>query len=415
MARRKKLGTQVLGWLILFTVAAVPLSVVILREKTIEVTAITLRRGHVEQTAPAIASGTVMPLEDALVASEYLGKIVRVPLDEGAVVNPGDIVVELSHTDLDAQVALAEANLRAGESRVEQARLAAKIYAEVAATQVSQTSAQSEWAELEYNRIKSLFERKAISQNDLDKSALALRVARENHAAAIANQQQNQVRDEELRTAESGLEQLQSALTVAQATREKAFVRAPFTGVIGRIMVDVGEAVALGMPLLQLVKASEFYVEAPFDEANAAVIKVGQKARLNLDAYRGADFPGHVVFISPVVSVNPDLSRTLNVKFVVDEGADKFIPGMSADVLIVVDEKDGVLFVPSESLIRQEYAYVIERGRAVKRKVKTGVGNFNTMEILEGLKEGESLITSVSIKQLQEGVKVRVVDQLEEL
>jgi len=86
---------------------------------------------------------------------------------------------------------------------------------------------------------------------------------------------------------------------------------------------------------------------------------------------------------------------------------------MSADVIIVADEKDGVLSVPSEALIREEEAYVIENGRAVKRKVKIGIGNWQSKEVLEGLSEGELLITSVALKELKPGVKVRVVESLE--
>jgi HlyD family secretion protein len=86
---------------------------------------------------------------------------------------------------------------------------------------------------------------------------------------------------------------------------------------------------------------------------------------------------------------------------------------MSADVIIIAAGKDDVLSVPSEALIREEEAYVIENGRAVRRKVKVGVGNWQAKEVLEGLREGETLITSVGIKGLKNGIKVRVVDELE--
>jgi HlyD family secretion protein len=120
-----------------------------------------------------------------------------------------------------------------------------------------------------------------------------------------------------------------------------------------------------------------------------------------------------VVFISPVVSINPDLSRTLNVRIHVDEGAEKFIAGMSADIMIVIRNKEDVVFAPTEALIRQEYAYVVDNGRARRRDITTGVGNWNTMEILKGLEEGDQLITSVSLSELEDGVKVRVVEKLE--
>jgi hypothetical protein len=119
------------------------------------------------------------------------------------------------------------------------------------------------------------------------------------------------------------------------------------------------------------------------------------------------------MYISPIVSLNPDLSRTLLVKIRVVEEQGKFVPGMSADVIIVSDEKDNVLFARSESIIRGEFGYVVENGRAVRRRITTGVGNWSTREVLDGLKEGDQLITSVSLKDLAEGVRVAVVDEPE--
>lgn len=413
MAKQRRLGPQILGWLLIVAALAAFPAYLALREETIEVTAAPVERGRVEQTITAIASGTVMPLFDSLVAAGSMGTVMAVPFKEGERVKKGDVLVELRHAELDAQVMLAEANLKVGQSRLEQAKMGAAINREVSGTRVAQAQAQYEDALKNFERLKKLKEENSISQDMFDKASLALKVAQEALAAARASEGENEVRTEEIRMAEANMEQLNAALEVTKATRENAFVRAPFDGVVAKIHRDVGEAVAIGMPLLQLVDPSECYVEAPFDEANASQIKIGQKVRINLDAYRGVDFYGTVDFISPVVSINPDLSRTLNVRVKVEEGAEKFIAGMSADVIILVDEKDGVIYAPTESLIRQEFAYVVEDGRAVRRDVKTGVGNWNTIEILDGLREGDILITSVSLADLKDGVKVKVVDKLE--
>jgi HlyD family secretion protein len=288
------------------------------------------------------------------------------------------------------------------------------IGAEVAETRVAQTLAQFDQAKKDFDSMKPLAG-KAIRQNDFDKAALALKVAEESLAAAKASQRENLVRQEEVRMAEASIEQLEAAITVASAVRDNAYVKAPFAGVIARIFSDAGEAVSMGMPLVQLVDPSKCYVEAPFDEANAAEVRLGQKARINLDAYRGEDFTGIVEFIAPVVSINPDLSRTLNVRIRVQEDVEKFLAGMSADVILIVDEKEDVVFAPTEALIRQEYAYVIEGGRAVRRDVTLGIGNWNTTEILGGLEEGDQLITSISLTALTDGVRVKVVKDLGDL
>lgn len=413
--KRKKLGSAILGWVVAIAAVAGPLIYLgFFKEPVVDVTVVTLQRGDVEQTVSAISSGTVKPQLESTVAANYMGKIVVIPCKEGDRVKQGDVLVELEHADLDAQVALAEANLRTGLSRLEQVKMTAKIQREVSQTQVGQSSAQLDMAKTDYERIKALADQKAVSQAELDRLSLALRVSQENDAAARAAQKEVQVREEEIRSAETSIEQLEAAVNVAKELRDKAYIRAPFDGVVAKVPVDVGEAVTPGFPVLILVQDTGFYVKAPFDEANSSQIFVGQEARITVDAYRGQTFKGTVDFISPMVSLNPDLSRTLDVNVRVEEGQDKFVSGMSADVILVAEQKRNVLYVPSEALIREEEAYVLEKGRAAKRIVKAGIGNFLNREVVEGLQEGETLITSVTLKALKDGVKVRVVDVLPE-
>ena len=137
MAKRKHLGPKILGWLILVGLLGVLLSLVLSREKVVDVTAMKVGRGRVEDTVTAIASGTVMAKYDSMIASEIMGTVVTIHFEEGDHVEAGDVLVELNHAEFDAQVALAEANLKVGRSRLQQAKLAAKIYEEVAATRVT--------------------------------------------------------------------------------------------------------------------------------------------------------------------------------------------------------------------------------------------------------------------------------------
>lgn len=379
-------------------------------EPVLDVAGMAVARGRVEETIAAISSGTVVATQSARVAAAGMGTIARVHVDEGQDVAAGELLVELDHADLDAQVALTRANLAAGHSRVEQARLAAAIFAEVAATRLAQARAQLDSARTDFDRVKSLVDRKAVAQTDFDKVALALRVAQEAHAAAQAGVKENKVREEEVRAAESAITQLEAAVAVAEATRDKAFVRAPFDGTVTRIVLKQGEAVAMGVPLLELVETRKGHIEAPFDEANAARIAVGQQARITLDAYPRREFRGEVFFVSPVVTINPNLSRTLTVKVRAVEDAERFLPGMSADVVILSETKDGVVQVPTESLIRDEYVFIVENGRAARRDVTLGIGNWVQREVLSGLSGGETLITSVGQRGLQEGVRVRLVE-----
>lgn len=392
----------------------------LVRPKPIAVTVMAVERGRVEQTVTAMSAGTVMAPVDSMLAAGYIGVVSALPFKEGDHVNEGDVVCEFEHGDLDAQVALAQANLAVGETRLSQARLSATISDETSATRVSQVEAELQLARLEYDRVKSLVDKHVASQSEFDKMSAALRVATEGLAAAKAARKEVQVRHEEVRSAEQMLVQLREAVKAAEKVRDKAIIRAPFSGVIGKLNVDIGEGAAVGMPLMQLVKDGPRYVKAPFDEANAAEIKVGQPARVNVDTYRGVDFEGIVEYIAPVVTTNLDLTRTVEVHVRIAKDENKFMPGMSADVTIIADAKDDVLNVPTESLVREEFAYTLKQGpagslRAERRPIKCGIGNWNTREIVEGLQPGDQIIKSVGVKGLKDGVTVRVVEELEDI
>ncbi|MCC6145410.1 MAG: efflux RND transporter periplasmic adaptor subunit [Candidatus Hydrogenedentes bacterium] len=405
---------KAIGWLIAIAAVAVPAGWYLTREQPIEVTVHPVERGTVEQTIAALSSGIVMPSKKAMVAAGMMGKIAAVHVEEGAKVNEGDLLVELEHNDLDAQVALSEANLRTGRTRLAQAKLAAGIEEDVASTQLNQSSAQLAQAQRDFERLQALLDQQAISRRELENASVALRLAQEAQNAATAGTRQKLVRAEEIKSAESGIEQLEAALAAAQAMRDKAFVKAPFSGTVAKILLKEGEAVAMGLPLMQLVQQDPPYITAPFDEANLSEMKEGQPVRIEIDAYPDRTFAGEVQWISPVVNVNQDLSRTLEVKVRILEEVDKFVPGMSADVTIIASKKEDVLYAPSESLVRNEFAYVVQNGHAIRRDVEVGIGNWETRELLSGLQEGDRLITSINIKGLDEGVPVEVVEELQD-
>lgn len=411
--QRYRLGLTILFWLIVAGTAAGAVYYYATREPVINVTAEQVTRGMVEKTISAISSGTVMPGMQSRLAAVALGTIAKVHIEEGDRVQEGDLLFELDHGELDAQVSLAEANLRMGESRLEQVKIAAKIYDEISTARLGQAQAQLDAAKADYDRIKSLADRKAVSLSDFDKISLAYRVARETVTTAEAGRKEVEVRREEVSAAETGLQQLEAAVQVARAMREKAFVRAPFAGVVAKTLLEVGEAVAMGLPLAILVQEQDRYISTPFDEANIAEMYVGQKARITLDAYPGQTFEGELAYIAPVVTIIKDLSRTVDGKVRILTEPEKFMPGMSADVTLIAEKKDDVVYAPTESLVRDEFAYVIENGRAVRRGVKLGIGNWERREVIEGLREGETLVTSVNIKGLLDGAPVQVVDELD--
>ncbi len=382
------------------------------QELEYEVTTATIELGAVEETVAAISSGAVMPEDRAMVAASTMGVIEAVHVEEGQTVQAGDLLVELQHAELDAQVEVAKANLVAAQSRLAQAKLGAELSREVSQTRVGQASAQRDAAQADQSRMKALLEQNAISKSEMEKINLALRVAQETQNAATAGKKEDLLRDQDVISAESMLLQLEAGIKAAEAARDRCFVKAPINGVVAKINLRKGEATAMGVPLLQLVDTSQRYIEAPFDEANAAQIRVGEVARIEIDAYPEREFAGEVTYVSPVIIPNMDLSRTFTVKVKINEDVEKFTIGMSASVTIIAQRKEGVVKIPSESLVREEYCFLVENGRAVRRDVKLGIGNWEFKEVTEGLKGGETIITSIAVKGLDDEVKVKPVAEL---
>ncbi len=370
-------------WLGLAAAAVAGAMAYSMREVPMKVTVATVTRGPVTETVAAITTGSVTAPLASKVSAAGVGTVSAVHVNEGDAVPEGGLLMELNHAELDAQVALAQANLSVGESRASQARIAAQTAREISEIELRRASSALEMAQSDFNRIKALTEKQAISQSDYDKASLALKTAQDARAAA-------------------------------EAMRDKAFVRAPFAGVVAKKLLQVGEAVVMGMPVAYLVQAGGAYIEAPFDEANLEALKVGQTAEIEIDSCPGRTFKGTLTYISPVVTMMEQLSRSLLCKISIDEGAEMFRPGMSADVTIITDRKEDVPFVPSEALVRDKYAFVVRDGRAEQREVETGIGNWDQREILGGLAVGDTIITSISVKGLADGSKIEIVEALDD-
>lgn len=401
-----------LFWAVLLGVLAGALAWKYLQRPPLAVTVDTVRRGEVIETVAAITSGVVVPTRQARVAAGTVGVVRQVHVEEGQQIRAGDLLLELDHAELDAQLALAEANLEVGRTRLAQAEEGARTARDVADIEIRRATTALEQAEVDYGRVKELYDKSVISRSDYDRALLALKTARDAKAAAEAGRREADVKAKEVDVARAGEVQLQAARDAAAAVREKAFVRSPIDGVVVKVMVRAGEAVVLGMPLAYVVDPSDFRIEAPFDEANLAALKTGQEAIIQTDSYPDRTFRGVLDFIAPAVVQGEQIARNLPCKIRVTESPELFMPGMSADVLVITERRSDTLYVPSESLVRDEYAYVVRNGRAWRREVKAGVGNIETREILEGLSEGETIVTSLSVKGLEDGVAVEVVREL---
>ena len=189
---------------------------------------------------------------------------------------------------------------------------------------------------------------------------------------------------------------------------EKAPVESPIDGIVGRVYLDKGESVSPNVAVAQIVNMDVVKVRVNIVERDIPKVKEGKPAKIRVDAYPGEVFKGMVERVSPVVDL---ASRTAMVEINIPNSDHRLKPGMFARVNILIDEKKGVLIVPRDAGIRDGslcYVFVVEDGKARRRKIELGVNEDNRFEAIKGLEEGMIVVT-MGNTVLKEGDRVEVM------
>jgi len=236
--------------------------------------------------------------------------------------------------------------------------------------------------------------------------------------------------------AEELLDQARFAQERAETNYERTFVRSPFAGVLVDLNANLGEMAYGTLPLnlvlggkgsssgnaiARVVDDSRLHIEADVDEADAGRLKMGQQARITLEAMENAMLPGRVDRISQFVSTAEGRSRTVQVEIGFEPDAPltsgaagpesaPLLVGMSADIEIILERVEGVLKVPTLVILEgevQKSVFVVEEGRLRRRQVKVGASNWEFSEIREGLRQGDLVVIPSDRKLLVEGAEVR--------
>ena len=356
-------------------VALVVLQLTAFRPRPIEVEGVRASRGLVEDAVTNSQAGTVKARLRARVGAERAGRVATIARREGARVRRGEIMILLDASTAQNQLDVAQRDLDAAGAGVEVARATATL------------------ARQQHERNVRLFADQLISQGEMDQS-------RSRFEAAQA----------ELQGAEARQERARSARRQAQNELDHLRVLAPFDGVVGDLMVELGESVVPGQPVLEVVSLDSLYVSAPLDEMDIGRVREGLPARVTLDPYRGQIWRGVVTLVSPVVNDTREQNRTLEVEveMIPDPAAPTPKPGTSADVEIVLDRHDDVLRVPTNAVIEGRRVLVAEKGQAVQREVTTGLRNWDWTEVRSGVSEGAWVITSLEKQGVKNGARVKV-------
>lgn len=351
------------------------------RPNPVEVLVELVETGSVQDTVANTKAGTIEACRRAGISPRMGGQISIMPVSEGDVVEKDQILMEFWNDDLLAQKKLAESEVKAEEAMWEQSCILARL------------------AEREAERQRKLSARDLASEVTIDQA----------ESDALA-------KNAACNAARSAVEVSRAQLEVAEAALDQTRLRAPFPGVVAEVNGEVGEFVTpspVGIPTppaVDLMDISCLYVSAPIDEVDAPEIRIGMTARISLDAFPGRIFNGRVRRVAPYVLDLEKQARTVDVEveFVDSEDCNCMLPGYSADIEVILDQRENVLRIPTQAVREGRRVFVVGGdGRLEERTFEVGLSNWEWTEVISGLQEGVMLVTSTDRDGVEAGALVK--------
>lgn len=340
-------------------------------------------------------TGTLNAQEEADVAAETGGRVVATPVERGSRVAAGAPLIRIADLEVEAQVREAEANAAQISARLglgDGGTFEIDRVPEVANARAAQAQAEADFA-----RAQMLFDRKLLSQSDYDRSRTQAEAARRQHESAR-------------NTAEQQYQSLMAArarVTLARKALADTVVRAPFDGVVGQRLVSIGDYVQRGTKVASVLHTDPLRVELTVPEQSISAVAVGREVALDVDAYPGKTFVGHVRYVSPALKAD---SRSLVVEAIVDNKDGALKPGFFASARIEQAAATPGVLVPAAAVRTDsgtDRVFAVVGDHVEERIVTTGQRVDGQIEITSGLKAGETVATS-NVARLEDGAKIAV-------
>ena len=276
------------------------------------------------------ASGTVLPNEEVNLMAEISGRLVKLNIQEGAYIQKGQLIAKINDRELKAQLQKVGFNQE----------LAQKVEA----------------------RQKKLLNVEAINLEEYDVTTNNIRV-------------------------------LDAEKEVIESQLEKTEIRAPFSGRIGLKNISEGAYVAPGTSIVTVVQSNPVKIDFSVPEKYSPNIRNGNVVNFSLDG-DPTTYHAKIIAIDPKVDEN---LRTLRVRAVAANPAGRFVPGMFVKIMADLEANKTAMMIPTEAIVpilKGKKVFVVKNGKAQEAMVTTGVRTDKKIQIIDGLKPGDSLITS---------------------
>jgi HlyD family secretion protein len=426
---KKKTGRKIIVFsgLVLALAASAWYAVYYKREVIITVQTEKVARRNI--TELVVANGKIQPVLQVVINPEVAGEIVDLPVKEGQDVKKGDVLVRIKQDNYLAS--------RRSSEAAHQSALSGKSLAQ----------ANLSKAEVEFKRTKELFAKKLVSDSQFTDAETALAVAK----ASFENSGHQ-------------VEQAKATLAKVDDDLEKTTILAPMNGTVTRLKSQKGERVVgtslmAGTEIMTIANLQDMEARVDIGEVDVILIAVGQKARLDVDAFRDRKFTGIVTEIANAAKGSASASSQqeatkFEVKIRVQE-KESFRPGMSVTAEVETRLHTNILAVPIQCVTTRipsktnsvstatnapavpatntvksgeskkatdankpvEVVFLMDGDKAKMVPVKRGISDDSYVEITEGLKEGDEIVSGgykAINRELEEGKKIKKGQPVEE-
>ncbi len=338
-----------------------------------------------------VATGRVAAVSRAQVGSPVTGVVLERRVQEGDVVQPGDVLAVLRADDLEAAVREAEAALAQLQQSTRPQAQAALREAEARLAQASREAV----------RRRELFERQVVTREAMEQAIQAETIAR---AAA----EQAQLAARSLVAGNPNETAARARVASARAQLAKTTIRAEVAGTVLTRNAEPGDLVQPGRVLFEIARAGDTEVLVPLDEKNLETLALGQAAMCIADAYPAQPFPAKVSFIAPSV----DAQRgTVDIRLTVTPVPGFLRQGMTVSVNVETGRRDRAIVVPNDALAavdgNRAEVWLVADGRAARRKVALGLRGLTQTEVTAGVQAGDWILADARAV-VAPGERVRV-------
>lgn len=386
------------------------------------------------------ASGSVQPVVEVKISPEVSGEIIALDIEEGDSVSKGDFILKIRPDNFVSAYERAKANLNQVEANMAQAK-------------ANQARAQANYtrADQDFKRQRNLFEQKVISEADFQLAEANFEIAKQDLESAKEN----------VKAAQFIVTSSKATVAEAKENLDLTEITAPMSGIVSKLPIEVGETVLgtsqfQGTEVLRIADLSKMEVKVDVNENDIIRISKGDTAIIDVDSYSYMDkeFKGIVTQIAN--TANDKISSDAVTEFevliqilpssyqdLIEEKGENypFKPGMTASVDILTETRSNVLTVPLSAVTTRnanekddnngegsdeeseedeellEVVFMVDGDFAKQVEVKTGISDFERIEILGGVAEGEEVVTGPFLavsKRLKDGEAITPTNKEEE-